>query len=150
NTKLEEPYIKKDLGGERMSYHTILYEPFKEFGYIRITLNRPEKRNAISLEMAEELHLALAQAKNEPWIKVLVLTGAGEQAFCSGGDLHDFHGDISEQKVAGMLRKVMDVLYELVQFPVPTISVLNGHSRGGGCELASATDFRFAKKDTNH
>ncbi len=133
-----------------MSYETILYEANKESGYIKITLNRPEKRNAISLQMADELKDALTQAKKESWLKALLLTGAGEQAFCSGGDLHDFHGDITEQEVAGMLRKVMVVLYELVRFPIPTISLLNGHSRGGGCELASATDFRLAKKDSTH
>lgn len=128
-------------------FETISYETDSS-GYVLIRLNRPEKRNAVSLQMAEELGEALKQAEKED-IKCLVITGAGDRAFCSGGDLKDFHGEMSEMESYRTLSAMKNVLYDIATFPVPTICLLNGAARGGGCELATSCDFRYARENTN-
>ncbi|MUV36234.1 Enoyl-CoA hydratase [Lentibacillus sp. JNUCC-1] len=123
--------------------HTVQYELFNgEYGLIK--LNRPEKRNAISNEMAVALKKILLQAKQDA-MKCLVITNTGNDMFCAGGDLIDLHSDLSPDEAFSMLYPMKEVLYELASFPVPTIAVLNGHALGGGCELATACDFRIAK-----
>ncbi|GGA83816.1 enoyl-CoA hydratase/isomerase family protein [Ornithinibacillus halotolerans] len=124
----------------------IRYEIFPD-NFSVITINRPEKRNAISLEMANELITIMDRAEKEP-IKFLVITGAGEKMFCSGGDLNDFHGELSKEEAEKRLSKMMEVLYRIAIFKVPTIALLNGSAVGGGCEIASACDIRIAKTGT--
>jgi enoyl-CoA hydratase len=130
-------------------FTNIRYERL-DLGYIKITLNRPQKRNAISIDLANELHQALQMAVKEQDIKFLVLTGEGNKAFSSGGDLTEFHGEMMEEEAYTRLSKIKEVLLYLTTFPLPTICLLNGHSRGGGCELATSCDFRYAKEGTNH
>ncbi|HAM82144.1 MAG TPA: enoyl-CoA hydratase/isomerase family protein [Ornithinibacillus sp.] len=115
--------------------------------YSVITINREEKRNAISLRMAEELMTAIEKAKKDS-IKFLVITGAGDRMFCSGGDLNDLHGNLSVEEAERRLLTMMRVLYEIAVFPVPTIALLNGGAAGGGCELATACDIRIARRST--
>ncbi|MEI3610998.1 enoyl-CoA hydratase/isomerase family protein [Pseudogracilibacillus sp. SO30301A] len=120
----------------------ITYEE-KEYGII--LLNRPEKRNAISVEMAKELSKVLEEIK-ERQIKFLVIKSAGDSVFCAGGDLTDFHGDLDEEKAYRTLHTMKQVLFQMITFPVPTISLLQGNALGGGCELATACDIRIAKE----
>lgn len=115
--------------------------------YITITLNRPEKRNAINLEMAKQLKHLIIKAKSID-IKFLVLTGKGESVFCAGGDLTELHQEAPIKDDHATLHVMKEVLYELSTFPVPTICLLNGHALGGGCEVATACDFRIAKEAT--
>lgn len=128
-------------------FNTIQYETFSE-GYCKITLSRPEKRNAVSTEMVQELRSALEQAR-ETEIKFLVITGAGDRMFCAGGDLNDFHGGLTPNDAFHQLYAMKEVLYDIVSFPVPTICLLNGNAVGGGCEIATACDFRIAKESTS-
>ncbi|ASN07395.1 enoyl-CoA hydratase [Virgibacillus necropolis] len=127
-------------------FKTIQYETFSE-GYSMITLNRPEKRNAISTEMARELREAIKLAREET-IKFLVITGSGDNAFCAGGDLKDLHGDLTPADAFHQLYAMKEVLFDIVSFPVPTICLLNGDAVGGGCEIATACDFRIAREST--
>lgn len=120
---------------------------FDEDGYGVITLNRPEKRNAISLEMIEQFKNALIQAKEDKG-KFLVLKSIGEKVFCAGGDLNDFHSNVEREKIFEQLSSMKDVLYEIATFPVPTICLLSGDAYGGGCELATSCDLRIAKENT--
>ncbi|SET85718.1 Enoyl-CoA hydratase/carnithine racemase [Salinibacillus kushneri] len=131
-------------------FETILYEYFQDYQFAKITLNRPAKRNAVSLKMGGELYEILEDLSHNPELKFLVLTGAGDRSFCSGGDLHDFHGEMDKKEAYQKLSRMKGVLYKLATLPVPTICLLNGDTRGGGCELATACDFRFAKPDTSH
>jgi len=109
-------------------------------------LNRPEKHNAVSKEMTKELMAILAEAKKDT-LKFLVVTGKGNM-FCAGGDLHDLHGDLTTDEAFSCLYSMKEVLFELVNFHVPTIALLNGNALGGGCELATACDVRIAKESS--
>ncbi len=122
----------------------VQYE-YLESGYSVIRLNRPDKKNTISPEMIVEFKKSLQIAKQEP-IKFLVITGAGDGMFCAGGDLNHYHGELAADEAFSRLYPMKEILYELVSFPVPTICMLNGSALGGGCEIASACDFRIAKE----
>lgn len=125
----------------------VTYNVNKKHGYGVITLNRPEKRNAISKIMINKLANYVEKAKQDP-IKCLIITGSGERMFSAGGDLHYFHGDLSADEAFSRLYIMKEVLYDIVSFPVPTIALLNGDALGGGCELATACDIRIAKEGT--
>lgn len=122
----------------------ILYD---ESTYGTITLNRPEKRNAISKDMALKLDELLVTLKENP-PKFLVIKSAGENVFCAGGDLTELHGDLSENEAFERLSYMRKVLYKIVTFPVPVIALLQGNALGGGCELATACDIRIARENT--
>ena len=113
---------------------------------LQLTINRPDKRNAISYEVMDELDAAIDWANKDERVKILLIRGAGEQAFCSGGDLSEFHALETEEAAFGMLSKMGQVLYKLATFPKPTIAYINGTAIGGGCEIATACDIRIAKK----
>ncbi|WP_054751624.1 enoyl-CoA hydratase/isomerase family protein [Piscibacillus salipiscarius] len=112
--------------------------------YAVITLNRPHKLNSISKNTIKELDNHLTEVTNRHDLKFLIITGNGEKAFCSGGDLNDFHGEMSEQEAYKTLKPMQEIIYKLATLHIPTIAWLNGLARGGGLELASACDFRFA------
>lgn len=117
----------------------------KEEGYLVFTIKRNEKRNAINEDVMAGLKKAISQAK-EPYIKAFVITGSGDQAFCSGGDLSVFHLLHTKEDAYSMLSKMSNILYSLLTLPKPTIALMNGAAIGGGCEIAAACDFRIAKK----
>ncbi|WP_416826951.1 enoyl-CoA hydratase/isomerase family protein [Ectobacillus polymachus] len=107
-----------------------------------VTLNRPERRNAIDYTTMEEL-LQIVDEVEHSNARALVVTGNGK-AFCSGGDLSVFHSLRTADEAYSMLKKMGDILYRLMMLPKPTIALLNGTAVGGGCEIASACDYRFA------
>ncbi len=113
-------------------------------GLLLFTINRPEKRNAINYEVMEGLEKVIQKMKNSS-LKALIITGAGEKAFCSGGDLSVFHQLKTEEQAYSMLSKMSKILVDLLFLPKPTICLLNGTAIGGGCEVAAACDFRLAK-----
>ncbi|RIW36304.1 enoyl-CoA hydratase/isomerase family protein [Bacillus salacetis] len=115
-------------------------------GALIFTINREDKRNAINYEVMEGLKAALEEAAGNNQIKMLIITAAGDKAFCSGGDLDAFHGLKSEEQAYSMLRKMGDILYQLAVLPKLTVALINGIAAGGGCEIAAACDFRIARK----
>lgn len=116
----------------------------RESGYLLFTIARSEKRNAINYEVMDGLSEAISLA-GDPKIKALVITGEGDQAFCSGGDLSVFHELQTKEEAHPMLSKMSNILYSLVTLTKPTIALINGTAVGGGCELAAACDFRLAR-----
>ncbi|QAS51110.1 enoyl-CoA hydratase/isomerase family protein [Halobacillus litoralis] len=121
----------------------------KQEGYVVLTLNRPHKMNAITKQMTQEFYQAIVDLKQNGGVKFLVVTGAGERAFCSGGDLNELHGEMSAEDAYQLLHPMKQALYELATFPVPTIALMNGQARGGGCEIATACDFRYGVESSS-
>ncbi len=115
-------------------------------GIVELKLNRSNKYNAIEFEMMDELKKSLEELKVRSDLKGLVITGEGEKAFCSGGDIEIFHQLKTQEESYQMLSKMGDILYELMVFPIPTFALINGLALGGGCEIATACDFRVAKQ----
>lgn len=112
-----------------------------------ITFNRPEKRNAISYELIDELLRALAEVEQSA-VRVLVLTGAGK-AFCSGMDLDNLQS-ITGRTGAENLKdsQTMGLLFRSIyEFPRPTIAAVNGPAIAGGCGIATLCDFTLASSE---
>lgn len=112
--------------------------------YTCFILNQPEKRNAVDFEMMEQLEKALDELVSSDDTKCLVITGAGKEAFCSGGDLSVFHALHTTAEARPMLRRMSRILFRIFTLEIPTIALLNGTAVGGGAEIASACDFRVA------
>jgi enoyl-CoA hydratase/carnithine racemase len=122
-------------------------------GVARITLNRPASMNAYTQRMCEELLAAIALYRDDDTLRALVLTGAGERAFCTGGDLVGGDGEPS-RKVAGspmghgreMREGMQAVVLALRRLDKPSLAMVRGYAVAGGLALALACDFRFAAR----
>lgn len=115
-------------------------------GILTFTIDREEKRNAVNDEVMDGLKKVIKHIKENKDVRFLVITGAGEKAFCSGGDLSEFHSLKTAEEAFGMLSKMGNILYELATLHVPTIALINGTAVGGGCEIATACDFRLVAR----
>ncbi|MDQ0161623.1 enoyl-CoA hydratase/isomerase family protein [Aeribacillus alveayuensis] len=118
----------------------------KKDGIFEVKLNRPDIRNAIDEDVMDQFKQFMTFVKSNKHVKAAVIIGEGQQAFCSGGDLSVFHQLKTKDEAYKMLSKMGTILYEWMMLPVPTFAVLNGTAVGGGCEIATACDFRIAKK----
>mgnify|MGYP002024823076 CR=1 FL=1 len=103
-------------------------------------LNRPSKRNALSLELIEEMHLGLDKIENDNSIRALILSGEGN-SFCSGMDLKGVIDDPKKMQI--MLRRLSGVTKRIRSLPIPTIASVQGAAIGGGCGLMIVCDFAF-------
>ncbi|WP_246800758.1 enoyl-CoA hydratase/isomerase family protein [Mesorhizobium amorphae] len=107
-----------------------------------ITLNRPEKLNALSFAILAELDAALTEVDKRP-VRALVITGAGEKAFCAGADIDELRGrTLVEQKSSAEFGQA--VFERLSNLRIVSIACINGYAFGGGLELALACTFRIA------
>jgi enoyl-CoA hydratase len=108
-----------------------------------LLIDRPQARNALATGTMRELDEALDSIQ-QTGARVLVIRGAGERAFCAGGDLKELEQMRSEESAAEMARAMRATLDRIPQLPIPVIAGLNGDAFGGGAELAVACDFRVA------
>jgi len=115
---------------------------------LRLTINRPDKRNALSLELLDRLGAAFREHAADATLKLAVLTAAGDRCFAAGGDLKELESVRSEADTLAMSRRARAALDQVRQFPVPVVAALNGHAFGGGAELALACDLRIATAQT--
>ncbi len=108
-----------------------------------ITINRPDKRNAISLATLDELHAAVSLAADDGDVRVITITGAGDRAFASGSDLSEVeHRDLRK----ALEPIVQGLAAQLESTPKPTIAAINGICFGGGLEVALGCDLRIASE----
>lgn len=120
-------------------------------GVVIATLNRPEKKNALSQEMVSELTRALREAQDDPQVRVFVITGAGD-AFCSGGDLarHSKETDAAEptplQRKSRLQQGTHRLAFAIEEFEKPLIAAVNGAAAGAGMDMALMCDLRFASR----
>ncbi|MFQ5846074.1 MAG: enoyl-CoA hydratase [Candidatus Methylomirabilales bacterium] len=114
-------------------------------GIATITINRPAQRNAVTYEMWQHLGAFMAELGAKPEVRVVVLRGAGTQAFSAGADIAEFE---EQRKNSTLARKyhaaVEEALEAIAHLPKPTIAMVAGFCVGGGLELATATDLRIA------
>lgn len=126
-----------------MPYENLLYEKKNQIG--TVTFNRPKVLNALNRRTVEELADALASAREDPEVRVLILTGAGEKSFIAGADINELAQrtplDGKEFSLYGQ-----SVFHMLETLGKPSIAAINGFALGGGCELALACTIRIASK----
>jgi len=112
-------------------------------GVVVLTLNRPEVKNAIDDALMSELDTAVNLLSQREDLVAVVVTGAGSDAFCAGGDLKWLQAFDTPEKGQEMSRRMQDILHRLSGLAAPIIAVLNGYAFGGGTEIALAADMRI-------
>ena len=123
---------------------TVLYA--KSGPVARLTLNRPRRLNAYNVAMRDELFVLLQAVRDDPEVRAVVLSGAGERAFCAGADLSEF-GTAPSQAVARAVRWERDVWGLFLAIDKPIVAALHGYVIGSGVEMACLCDLRVASDD---
>lgn len=127
------------------AYEAILYEV--DAHVARVTINRPERRNALSWSVMTELRSAMAAAKHDDAVRVVVLTGAGDKAFCAGADLTGMSAGASFTDVHHARAELAHLFREMYALGKPTIARVRGYALAGGFGLALACDLVVASDD---
>ncbi len=125
---------------------SFLYRLDPGTGVATLTLNRPERLNALTFEVYAELRDVFAALDTEPGVRAIVLTGAG-RAFCSGGDVEDIIGALFARDAQGLrefTRMTCDTVLNIRRCPRPVVAALNGTVAGAGAVIATACDIRVA------
>jgi len=127
------------------AFHKIVYAV--DGPVARLTLNRPEKRNALDSEMASELRRALAESAENTEVRVVLLSGAGKD-FCSGADLAALHqiANATVMENVADARQLADVFLDMRRHPRPIIAAVRGRALAGGCGIATAADIILASE----
>ncbi len=108
-----------------------------------LSLNRPQAGNALNSQLLRELELAVDEARFSEDLRVLIITGTGDKAFCAGADLKE-RLTMSEGEVRGFLSAIRRLFTKIEELPFPVIGAINGVALGGGTELALVCDLRVA------
>lgn len=127
---------------------SFLYALDAPTGVATITLNRPDRLNALTFEVYRELTDTFRRLGEEPGVRAVVLTGAG-RAFCSGGDVEDIIGPLLTMKIdklRAFTRLTCDLILAIRRCPRPVVAALNGTVAGAGAVLACASDFRVGNE----
>lgn len=127
-----------------MDYKNILSE--SEGGITTITVNRPDKLNALNIQTISEIGHAVLQAENANAIRGIIITGSGSKAFVAGADISEF-ADFSAQQGREMSENGHQVFNSIENLSKPVLAAVNGFALGGGCELAMACHLRIAAEN---
>jgi enoyl-CoA hydratase/carnithine racemase len=125
-------------------FKTLIYEKKDHIAYV--TLNRPQALNVYNIQMRDDLYQVLSAIKDDPEVRVGILKGAGEKAFCSGADLNEFLTAPSPV-VARKVRFGRNVWGLFLSIPQPLIAAVHGYVLGSGIEMALCCDIRIASED---
>src|SRR5579863_2567737 len=127
-----------------MNFENILFEKKSSIAYV--TVNRPKVLNALNMATMEELRAAFHDIKNDPGIRVVIMTGAGEKAFIAGADIGELarHDAVSGKEYTHRGQSVLNLIENLGK---PVIACINGFALGGGCEIAMACTMRLASEN---
>jgi enoyl-CoA hydratase len=128
-----------------MSYQQILFET-DEQGVALVTINRPDKRNALSIELVAELEAAFDRVENDRSVRALILTGAGDKAFVAGADINELAA-LPPIELRRYALRGQAVFRRLDRCGKPSVAAVNGYALGGGLELAMACSVRFASEN---
>lgn len=127
-----------------MEFENIIYEKDKEKGIVKLTINRPEVRNALNAATRQEIRNAIDEIEKDGDVRVVIITGAGEKAFVSGADITAFKDAtpiVMEESASTLGQQLFSNIENL---SVPVIAMINGFCLGGGLELAMCCDIRIA------
>jgi enoyl-CoA hydratase len=123
-----------------MSYSTLLTN--LDNGIFTITINRPDKLNALNAQVFTDLDHAIDEVYNNSEIKSVIITGAGPKAFVAGADITEF-GGLNKEEAMELARRGQLVFFKIENSKKPVVAAVNGFALGGGCELAMACHFRL-------
>lgn len=127
-----------------MAYENLLTSA--ENGVLTITINRPDKLNALNKKTVSEIGEAIKAAKEDETVKAIIMTGAGPKSFVAGADIAEFVG-LSVEQGKGLAKAGQDVFRSIETCPKPVIAAVNGFALGGGCELSMACHLRIASEN---
>lgn len=116
-------------------------------GITTLTFNRPKALNALNLETMKHFAEVVAKLSSDEYLRAVILTGAGDEAFCSGGDLFELSQHSSADDARAFITVMGDALLALERLPVPVIAAINGYALGGGSEIAVACDVRIVDQN---
>jgi enoyl-CoA hydratase len=125
-------------------YQTLLTT--KEEGIFTISINRPEKLNALNKEVFDELNKALDEIQSDGAIRSAIITGSGPKAFVAGADISEFAG-LNKEQAMKLAQKGQNTFARIENSSKPIVAAVNGFALGGGCELAMACHFRVASEN---
>ncbi|HRI24279.1 MAG TPA: enoyl-CoA hydratase-related protein [Ferruginibacter sp.] len=125
-------------------YSTILTN--LENGILTITINRPDKLNALNKDVFTDLDQAIEEVSGNPEIKSAIITGAGTKAFVAGADITEF-GGLDKEGAMALAKRGQDVFFKIENSKKPIVAAVNGFALGGGCELAMACHFRLCSEN---
>jgi enoyl-CoA hydratase len=125
-------------------YHSLLVQ--KDNGICTVTINRPDKLNALNKTVFDELNIVLDDIQGDHSIKSAIITGAGNKAFVAGADITEF-GGLNKDSAMALALRGQQTFHRIEHSPKPIIAAVNGFALGGGCELAMACHFRLASEN---
>ena len=125
-------------------YQTLLTE--LEQGILTVTVNRPDKLNALNRSVFDDLNALMDQVDTDPAIRGVILTGSGPKAFVAGADISEFT-QLSKEEAMALAKRGQDCFFRLERSRKPIIAAVNGFALGGGCELAMSCHIRLASEN---
>lgn len=125
-------------------YQTLLTS--LEAGIFTVTINRPDKLNALNKDVMNDLNKVIDEVEGKPEIKAVIITGSGQKGFVAGADISEFLG-LSNEEGKALAKSGQDIFFRIENCNKPIVAAVNGFALGGGCELAMACHFRIASEN---